>query len=177
MLVFFHSVGARAFQMTWRVVSWQARIDAMFRELEQEAVRGAEPTPHAHEAIRACHKSGRRLAVVSNNAQEAVEAYLAIHGLTDWVDAVAGRPFAKPDRMKPDTYLVRQAIRALGARAATCLMIGDSTADMLSAQAAGIRRIGYANKPGKSERLAEADAIITSMAEVEDALLATSPTL
>jgi len=55
-------------------------------------------------------------------------------------------------------------------------MVGDSTTDVLSAKAAGAHPIGYVNKPDKLQRLAEAgaDAIITSMAELEGALLARS---
>jgi HAD superfamily hydrolase (TIGR01509 family) len=153
------------------------QIDAIFRKLEVTAVRSAEPTRHAHAAIRACHKSGRRLAVVSNNAQEAVETYLAMHGLTAWVDAVVGRPFAAPQQMKPDTYLLRLAVEIVGEQPERCLMIGDSTTDMVSAKAIGVHRVGYANKPEKRERLvkAGADFIIASMAELQDALLERLP--
>jgi HAD superfamily hydrolase (TIGR01509 family) len=149
------------------------RIDASFRSLEVTAVQSAEPTRHAHDAIRACHQSGRRLAVVSNNAQEAVETYLTTHGLTAWVDAVVGRPFAAPQQMKPDTYLLRLAVETLGEQPERCLMIGDSTTDMISANAIGVHRVGYANKPRKREALAEAgaDFIIASMAQLQDALL------
>jgi phosphoglycolate phosphatase len=153
------------------------RIDASFRSLEVTAVQSAEPTRHAHAVIRTCHQSGRRLAVVSNNAQEAVETYLAMHGLTDWVDAVVGRPFAAPQQMKPDTYLLRLAVETLGEQPEHCLMIGDSTTDMASAKAIGVHRVGYANKPRKREPLAEAgaDFVIASMAELQDALLERLP--
>jgi phosphoglycolate phosphatase-like HAD superfamily hydrolase len=50
--------------------------------------------------------------------------------------------------MKLDTYLLRLAVQTLRGQAGTCLMIGDSTTDMVSAKGAGIHRVGYANKPG-----------------------------
>jgi phosphoglycolate phosphatase len=51
-------------------------------------------------------------------------------------------------------------------------MVGDSTTDVHAARAAGVRAIGYANKPGKRERLARAgaDAIVTDMASLVSAL-------
>jgi phosphoglycolate phosphatase-like HAD superfamily hydrolase len=44
----------------------------------------------------------------------------------------------------------------------------------VSAKAAGIRSIGYANKPGKREKLTAqgADVVITSMEELASTLLA-----
>ena len=65
-----------------------------------------------------------------------------------------------------------------GARCpATSAFIGDSTSDIQSAKAAGTHSVGYANKPGKHQRLqdAGADAVVTSMGELHTALLAHQP--
>jgi phosphoglycolate phosphatase-like HAD superfamily hydrolase len=45
------------------------------------------------------------------------------------------------------------------------VFLGDSTSDIEAAQAAGVRSIGYANKPGKNSRLiaAGAEAIIGAL--------------
>ncbi|MFI6757980.1 HAD family hydrolase [Micromonospora sp. NPDC050417] len=44
-----------------------------------------------------------------------------------------------------------------------CVLVGDSESDIEAAQVAAI---GYANKRGKRTRLAKAEAIIGSMAEL-----------
>lgn len=71
--------------------------------------------------------------------------------------------------MKPDPFPVREAVRELGAEPAECVLIGDSETDIEAAHAAGVTAIGYANKPGKRERFAAADALIDSMAELVSA--------
>jgi len=60
---------------------------------------------------------------------------------------------------------------------ATSSFVGDSTSDVQSAKAAGTHSVGYANKPGKIERLqcAGAEVIVTTMAELRDALLTNLP--
>ena len=96
------------------------------------------------------------------------EGFLAAHGLGDGVGAVVGRTTADPALLKPSPHLVRLAIDAMGADPADCTMIGDSVSDIESARAAGARSIGYANRPGKDRRLAEAgaDGIITTLADL-----------
>ncbi|EEP71029.1 HAD-superfamily hydrolase [Micromonospora sp. ATCC 39149] len=142
---------------------------AMTRE-EVTAARTAEPTPYGREVIVAAQQTGRRVAVVSNNSAESVRAYLSARRLTAYVHPVIGRPEAAPERMKPDPFSVLAAVRELGAEPAECVLVGDSVSDIEAAHAAGVSAIGYANKPGKRERLAAADAVIDSMAELVTAL-------
>jgi phosphoglycolate phosphatase len=54
--------------------------------------------------------------------------------------------------------------------------VGDSVTDIEAARAAGVRSIGYANKPGKFGQLtaAGADAVVTEMAALAAALTAIS---
>ncbi|WP_246278589.1 HAD family hydrolase [Phytohabitans rumicis] len=138
------------------------RIEDALRAAELVAVGGAEPTPYAGEVIGAAH----RVAIVSNNSAEAVRAYLTAHGLAGSVHAVIGRPYAEPARMKPNPWPVLAALRELGAQPEECVLVGDSTTDIDAAHAARVPAIGYANKPGKRARLARADALIDSMAEL-----------
>ena len=39
------------------------------------------------------------------------------------------------------------------------MFVGDSESDVMAGRAAGIPTIGYANRPGKRQRLAEAGAV------------------
>jgi HAD superfamily hydrolase (TIGR01509 family) len=150
-----------------------AQVESALRAAEIAATRTARPTPHAREAILACHATGRALAVVSNNSQAAVEAYLRIHQLDRHVDLVVGRTQPDPTLLKPSPHLVVHAMQALGADRGASAFVGDTPSDVESAHAAGMHCIGYANKPGKLDRLtlAGADAVITTMADLATTLL------
>lgn len=139
--------------------------EAMIRE-EVTAARTAEPTPYGREVIVAAQQTGRRVAVVSNNSAASVHTYLNARRLTSYVHPVIGRPEAAPERMKPDPFPVLAALRELGAEPHECVLVGDSVSDIEAAHAAGVAAIGYANKPGKRERFAAADAVIDSMADL-----------
>ena len=158
-------------------VDTAALVEGALRDAEQTATASATPTPDAREVILACHQTGRRVAVISNNAQAAVETYLQAHHLAEHIDVIVGRTDPDPRLLKPHPHLVLRALDALGGDPATSAFVGDSTSDIQSAKAAGTHSVGYANKPGKAERLqrAGADAVVTTMAELYDALLAHQP--
>ena len=53
-----------------------------------------------------------------------------------------------------------------------CVLVGDSTTDVLAGHFAGVAVIGYADKPGKAQPLADvqAAAVTTDLAEITTAL-------
>ncbi|MGK5674084.1 HAD family hydrolase [Micromonospora sp. URMC 106] len=140
---------------------------------ERRAVETAEPTPYGREVIVAARQAGMPVAVVSNNTAGAVSAYLTAHRLAAYVSPVVGRAYADPDRMKPNPEPILQAVRAVGEPASRCILVGDSLSDINGARAAGVRVIGYANRPAKVETFhaAGADAVITSMSEIAGVLI------
>ncbi|GAA0815979.1 HAD family hydrolase [Spirilliplanes yamanashiensis] len=138
--------------------------------LELRAVRSATPTPGGHDVLRAARAAGVPVAVVSNNSGGAIEAYLTAHGLREHVGAVVGRPWARPELMKPDPGVVLAAVRAVGGDAAACVLVGDSASDIAAARAAGVRVVGHANRSRKVVPFAVADAVVTTMADVAGAL-------
>jgi HAD superfamily hydrolase (TIGR01509 family) len=154
-----------------------ALVEGALRDAEQTATMSATPTPDAREVILACHQTGRRVAVISNNAQAAVETYLQAHHLTEHIDVIVGRADANPRLLKPHPHLVLRALDTLGGDPAVSAFVGDSISDIRSAKAAGTYSVGYANKRGKVERLhlAGANAVVTTMGELYDALLAHQP--
>lgn len=149
-------------------------VEGALRALEIDAATTATPTPGADELLKACEQTGRLVAVVSNNAAEAVAAYLNRSGLAEWVTHVEGRDARDPSLMKPNPYLIARTLHRLDADAAACVLVGDSVTDIESAHAAGVHSVGYANKPGKRERLTEAgaDALVDSMSDLEAAFSA-----
>lgn len=139
---------------------------------ERHAARHATPTVGGQEAILAARTAGKPVAVVSNNSADAITAYLEAHGLADHVALIVGRTYANPERMKPNPESILRTVSTLTATPVSCVLIGDSVSDVVAAHAAGVRCIGFANKPSKLSSLAEhgADVIITNMDEITSVL-------
>lgn len=59
-----------------------------------------------------------------------------------------------------------------GAENADCTLIGESTSDVMAGHLAGIAVIGYANKPGKAEALADVQPAATTdnLSSIADSL-------
>lgn len=125
---------------------------------EVDAVATAAPTAGAIDVIDAAIATGRRIAIVSNNAAEAVETYLKNHQLGGTIDHVAARRTPDPDLMKPNTAYLNEAAAAVGVPPSHCVLVGDSITDIEAGLRAAIKTIGYANRPEKHRRLAAAGA-------------------
>ncbi|MEU0793838.1 HAD-IA family hydrolase [Amycolatopsis sp. NPDC005961] len=140
-------------------------VEAAFAAHEVEAIASATPTTGAHELIEAWHESNRPLAIVSNNGEPAISAYLDLHNLRTSINFVSARTRTNVAQLKPSPHLLDQAVAALDITPGRSVFIGDSTSDIEAAQAAGIRSIGYANKPGKRSSFGSvgADAIIHAL--------------
>ncbi|MFF9779298.1 HAD family hydrolase [Streptomyces sp. NPDC013978] len=78
---------------------------------EDEAVAAAVPAPGV--------EHGKRLAIVTNNAEGPVRKFLELHGMSRKFEAVCGRDPRDPHRMKPDPSAVRFALERLGASGRT----------------------------------------------------------
>ena len=145
-----------------------ARVETEMTDQELAAVATAAPTPYVHEVVTACQNSGRSVAIVSNNSARAVHSYLARHGLDDRISLVVARTNHDPALLKPSPHLITQAVDALNAEPDECTLVGDSVTDIQAAHLASVQSIGYANEPGKRERLtaAGAGAIINSLADL-----------
>ena len=145
-----------------------ARVEAEMADLEVAAVPTADPTPYVHQVIASARESGRTIGVVSNNSPRAVNAYLERHGLSDGIRLVVARTSHDPALLKPSPHLIDRAVRGLAADPAESALVGDSLTDIEAAHRAGVVSIGYANKPGKRERMTQlqAGAVITSMADL-----------
>ncbi|MFG3441139.1 HAD family hydrolase [Nonomuraea sp. NPDC047897] len=137
-------------------------------ELEVKAVATARPTPGAADLIIRARDNGMTVGIVSNNSDEAVANFVDREGLGEGVDYISARSIADPSLMKPNPYLLDQALIHLSADASVALLVGDSVTDVEASKRAGIVAVGYANRPGKAERLirAGADLIVSSMEEL-----------
>jgi phosphoglycolate phosphatase len=146
------------------------------RDAEVTAAASAAPTPGLREVLQAVHDTGRRVVIVSNNSAEAVRAYLDREGLTsEFALVIARYDGMDPGLLKPHDHLVHLALTALDAAASSTVLLGDSPSDINAGRALGLPTIGYANRPGKRERLAGAgaDTIVDTMAELAAAIRST----
>jgi phosphoglycolate phosphatase len=145
-----------------------ALIEIEMTDRETAATATARPVPFVHDVIISARNTGRAVAIVSNNSDAAVCAYLAQHGLMDRIDYISARTTANPALLKPSPHLLTQAITALNAHPAGCAIIGDSVTAIQAARAAGIASIGYADKPGKHAAFTDegATAIVENLADL-----------
>ena len=145
-----------------------ARVETEMADLEVAAVPTADPTPYVHQVIASARESDRIIGVVSNNSPRAVNAYLDRHSLSGGIRLVVARTSHDPALLKPSPHLINEAVRGLDANPATTVLVGDSFTDIEASQRAGVASVGYANKPGKRERMTklQAGAVITSMADL-----------
>lgn len=120
--------------------------------------------------LAACRESGRTVTVISKTAGHDIEAYLTAHGIDRAVDLVIGPTYTAPATSGTTAHLIARALTRLDANADECTIISSSPAYIDAARAAEVATIGYANEPGKHDRLIAADAA-TTVASLADLTL------
>jgi phosphoglycolate phosphatase-like HAD superfamily hydrolase len=144
-------------------------IERALTDEEIAAAPGAFPTAYADALVRTLAATGRRMAVTTNNSQQAVERYLETR-LTGELFAgrIHGRNAEGELRLKPDPDCLLRALKSTGTPAREALMIGDAPRDLEAARAAGVAFLGYARNERKSEQLraAGAEHLVGSLRDV-----------
>ncbi|WP_149827409.1 HAD family hydrolase [Streptomyces tailanensis] len=131
-----------------------ADLEEWLTQQELTAAAKAYPTKYADPLIRTWSRRAR-FAVTTNNSARAAARYIETRGLTDCFPYIYGRT-QNLDLMKPDPYILRQALSAMGADPKLSLMIGDASTDFEAAQKAGVHFLGYARNERKLNELLEA---------------------
>jgi HAD superfamily hydrolase (TIGR01662 family) len=146
-----------------------AEAESMATTQELAAAASREAYPDAIGAMRRWLADGGRLAIVSNNAEQAVRRVLARTGLPAEAYTVHARQPEGIGHLKPGPNLLLQAMNRHGASASRTVMIGDTVGDVLAGQAAGVRTIGVAESAGRAEdlRRAGAVAVITRLTDLQ----------
>ncbi|WP_338554026.1 pyrophosphatase PpaX [Paenibacillus sp. KS-LC4] len=101
-----------------------------------------KPFDYVVEVIKNLHEQGIQIGIVTTKMRLTTERGLKYVGLSDYVDTVV--TIDDVTHPKPHPEPVSMAIAALGADPATTLMLGDSSVDILSAEAAGALPVGVA---------------------------------
>ncbi|MBA8793907.1 phosphoglycolate phosphatase [Friedmanniella endophytica] len=160
--------------------SYANRNSETFGAVEAECIAGevdtvavTEPTPGAHDFIRACRKAGRPLVILSNNAPNAIAAYLDRFELHDYFAGIVARDPGNPDLMKPHRHLVDVALSLVDVPATTVAFIGDSITDVQVATITGLRMIGFGKNPQRATELdsAGAEALALTMQDLVSEVL------
>ncbi|MCF6524176.1 HAD family hydrolase [Streptomyces sp. JJ36] len=149
-------------------------LERALADEELVAARTALPTAYADRLVHTLAATGRRVAVTTNNAQEAVESYLHGRGLAHhFAGRVHGR-LHDVSLLKPHPDCLRRALTATRTRPERAVMIGDTVADLEAAAAAGVPFLGFAHGPVRREALRAAGArhVVSSLEEVLTAVTA-----
>ncbi len=148
------------------------QIERALTDIEVEAVADAPGTDGATEFLHACAEAHRPVVIVSNNASEAIDRYLRMHDLAQFVRKVVGRSHANPQEMKPDPRPLRRALDLLAVPPGQVILIGDSVTDIQVAKETGVRVVAYVNRPGKLPGLVaqSPDALVDRMTLLADAI-------
>jgi HAD superfamily hydrolase (TIGR01509 family) len=108
------------------------------------------------------------LAIVTTRSRLHAEAFLSQQRLTDLIQVIVGREDTW--RIKPHPSPVRHAADLLGVSVERCLMVGDTTADIWAARAAGARSAGVLCGFGEKDELqrAGADLVLETTGALSD---------
>lgn len=101
-----------------------------------------KPFPHVQEVVRDLHAAGIRLGVVTTKIRPTSMKVLEMFDLYRYMDAVV--TVTDVTNPKPHAEPVLVALERMGADPKTALMVGDSPADIRSAQNAGVRAAAVA---------------------------------
>lgn len=118
----------------WQIVDG---VNLKYRKKMAELGR-IRPFPDI-DALEELKKMGLKLAAVSNASQECTEFVLNLFDLRKYFDVVYGKDYSNLDGVKPDPYLVKKALKALGVAPQEALMVGDSHHDVLAGKRAGMK--------------------------------------
>jgi predicted PurR-regulated permease PerM/phosphoglycolate phosphatase-like HAD superfamily hydrolase len=96
------------------------------------------------------------LAIVTTRSHAHAELFLTQQGLSDLFEVIVGREDTW--RIKPHPSPVLHAAELIGVQVGRCLMVGDTTADVWAARAAGARSTGVLCGFGEQDELERAGA-------------------
>ena len=144
--------------------------DHFVADYEANATVATRPFPGAVETLVELKALGLALGVCTNKPEGATRAILAAFGMDSFFAAVIGGDTV-PGRRKPDPEPLREALRRLGARAETAIMVGDSPNDVAAARALALPIVavtfGYTRVP--PDQLG-ADRLVGHFSELKQAL-------
>lgn len=134
---------------------------------ERDWTAGLVPLEGIADALRRFKAGGIRLAVVTADTTRGGEAAVDRLGLSGLVDVVLGADRVPASKPAPD--LASAACAALGVEPARAAVAGDTPADLLMGQRAGVGwRVGVLSGAGRPRDLRPlADVVVNSLADLQ----------
>ncbi len=111
-------------------------------------------------------KKSYRLAIVTTRGRTVVDRFLEDSALEHMFEVVITRDDVR--RLKPHPEPVLRAVELMGLEAEQCVMIGDTSADVLAARAAEVHVIAVLSGFGQTQNLEDADIILETTSELTD---------
>ncbi|MDH5613664.1 MAG: phosphoglycolate phosphatase [Gammaproteobacteria bacterium] len=140
----------------------------IFLELYKENTsQRSQLYPGVKEGLDFLKKSGYKIGSVTNKAEQFTIPLLKDLGVFDYFEIVISGDTL--ERKKPDPMPLLHAAKHFGVKPENALMIGDSVSDVKAARNAGfqIACMTYGYNHGEDISLAEPDALMDSMSELE----------
>ncbi len=157
---------------TWsRIGADPVEANRIFAERHGASVRArSRVLDGVTETLIALTAAGLHLAVATTRLQHSADAVLVEKGLRGHFRLVLGRDDVPSPKPAPD--IIHAAAERLGVPVATCLMVGDTEADVGAARAAGARAWAVLGGIGTEQalRAAGADFILSGMGELPRAM-------
>lgn len=140
----------------------------------EELMPTAEPMPGAVELTRALAARGVPQAVATSTGRRLFDLKTQRH--RDWFALFAAVVLGDDPRIArgkpaPDIFLL--AARELGAEPASCVVLEDAPSGVAAARAAGMRVVAVPYPGMDAAKLADADVVLASLAEIDPQRLAT----
>jgi phosphoglycolate phosphatase len=142
------------------------QAQALFFEHYAEVLtRRTLPYPGAMDGVRQLHEAGYQLACITNKPERFTRPLLQAMGMLRYFSLVLSGDSLP--RKKPDPLPLLHMAEVFGVSPARMVMIGDSSADVGAARAAGCAAIAvsYGYNRGQPADMLGADAVIDSLPE------------
>ena len=133
--------------------------DAVVSSAKMAPVQGLRP------ALATLRAAGAKLGVVTNDSEDAALSHLGATGILAHFEAVVG--YDSGYTPKPDPGSCLGAAKRLGVDPGKCVMVGDSTHDLVAGTAAGMTCLAVLTGIARTPTLAPlAAAVLPSVAEI-----------
>jgi HAD superfamily hydrolase (TIGR01509 family) len=139
---------------------------AIAEKYEMEAAAATSLQPGAVETLKELNKMKLKVGLCTTSSETAANYILNRFKIAEYFKVVVSRD--KVQRVKPDTEQCELALKALGAKPADTVLVGDSVADMQSAKELKAVAVGIPTGITEEKQLTAAGAnyIITALSDL-----------
>ena len=134
--------------------AYAAASHQRINDIEMQAASNTVPFTAVRQVLNQLRNKGYRLGIVTRNCRAAVLTMFP--DMDEYVDCLHARDDVI--HLKPDPRHLQDNLDALGAEAASSVMVGDGALDMQAGQALGMRCVGVLTGSNDTQALTDAGA-------------------